>query len=168
METLAKPRPGARDALGRIINFALVDVAVAPDGSLMLSDHNQGIWRICYVRDANQGTLAPALVTSWDKIDGTLAPAQLLEALLTLPQPGSERTRLREEQLRQALGQNARHLLEEVALDPKRPLMRRLRAVRLLSPLFVELSPGFLRQLSQDRTVEIRAQAATILGWRAG
>ena len=46
METLARPKPNARDKAGKRIQFALVDIAVAPDGSLYLSDHNQGIWRI--------------------------------------------------------------------------------------------------------------------------
>lgn len=46
METLARPKPNARDKAGKRIQFALVDIDVAPDGSLYLSDHNQGIWRI--------------------------------------------------------------------------------------------------------------------------
>jgi putative heme-binding domain-containing protein len=46
METVARPKPNARDKNGKRIQFALVDIAVAPDGSLYLSDHNQGIWRI--------------------------------------------------------------------------------------------------------------------------
>ena len=46
METLARPRPNAREKNGKRIQFALVDIAVAPDGSLYVSDHNQGIWRI--------------------------------------------------------------------------------------------------------------------------
>ena len=46
METLARPKPNARDKSGKRIQFALVDIATAPDGSLYLSDHNQGIWRI--------------------------------------------------------------------------------------------------------------------------
>src|SRR4029434_5188007 len=48
METLLRPQPGARDAAERPINFALVDVEVAPDGSVFLSDHNQGVWRMFY------------------------------------------------------------------------------------------------------------------------
>jgi putative heme-binding domain-containing protein len=46
METLARPKPNAREKNGKRIQFALVDIAVAPDGSLYVSDHNQGIWRI--------------------------------------------------------------------------------------------------------------------------
>ena len=46
METLARPKPNARDNAGKRIQFALVDIVVGPDGSLYLSDHNQGIWRI--------------------------------------------------------------------------------------------------------------------------
>ena len=46
METLARPKPNAREKNGKRIQFALVDIAVAPDGSLYVSDHNQGVWRI--------------------------------------------------------------------------------------------------------------------------
>ncbi|HTD85652.1 MAG TPA: HEAT repeat domain-containing protein, partial [Candidatus Binatia bacterium] len=46
METLARPKPNAREKSGKRIQFALVAIAIAPDGSLYLSDHNQGIWRI--------------------------------------------------------------------------------------------------------------------------
>ena len=45
-ETLARPKPNARDKNGKRIQFALVDIATAPDGSLYLSEHNGGIWRI--------------------------------------------------------------------------------------------------------------------------
>lgn len=46
IETLARPIPNARDKAGKRIQFALVDIAIGPDGSVYLSDHNQGIWRI--------------------------------------------------------------------------------------------------------------------------
>ena len=46
LEVLARSRPGATDAEGRPIDFALVDLEVAPDGSWFLSDHNQGLWRM--------------------------------------------------------------------------------------------------------------------------
>ncbi|HKQ36982.1 MAG TPA: HEAT repeat domain-containing protein, partial [Verrucomicrobiae bacterium] len=65
METLARPKPNARDANGKRISFALVDIAIAPDGSLYLSDHNQGIWRItCEPQTLNplRGTLS-----SWER-----------------------------------------------------------------------------------------------------
>ena len=51
LEVLARPKPGARDESGNHLNFALVDVEVAADGSVFLSDHNQGIWRIFYDPD---------------------------------------------------------------------------------------------------------------------
>jgi putative heme-binding domain-containing protein len=46
METVARPKPNARDKNGKGVQFALVDIAVGPDGSLYVSDHNRGIWRI--------------------------------------------------------------------------------------------------------------------------
>src|SRR5262249_26350232 len=137
MEQVAKPRPGARDADGRLINFALVDVAVAPDGSVFLSDHNQGIWRLCH--GAVPGAaMAPALVPPWP--DAPSQPAAVLQALLTLPQPASERTRLREEALRTQLGPDADRALQRAATESKRPLPERLRAIRFLAPNFGALS----------------------------
>src|SRR5262249_48564278 len=61
METVARPKPNARDRNGKRIQFALVDIAVAPDGSLYLSDHNQGIWRITRsaIDDPGPVTLEP-------------------------------------------------------------------------------------------------------------
>lgn len=163
METLARPRPGARDAAGRPISFALVDIAVAPDGSLFLSEHNQGIWRIC--SNGSSVTLPP-VAPAWPEVDGK--PAALLQALLELPQPASERTRLREASLRARLGNDSTELLQQAVLEPKRPLAQRLRALRLLSPQFAELSPEFIGTLARDRAPELRGQAAWLLGLRGG
>ncbi|HXJ59306.1 MAG TPA: HEAT repeat domain-containing protein [Verrucomicrobiae bacterium] len=164
MQTLARPRPGARDPQGRPIQFALVDIAVAADGSLLLSDHNQGIWRICYAPNTAADAAPPPAITPWPEPN----PSSVLSTLLTLPQPGAERTRLREEELIHRLGPTAAGVLQRSALDSRRPLPERLRAVRLLSPQFAELPAGFIQALSKQRTVELRAQAATLLGWRGG
>ena len=48
MEEFAKGKPGGVDGNGTPINFGLVDLEIAPDGSLVFSDHNQGIWRLFY------------------------------------------------------------------------------------------------------------------------
>ena len=64
METLARPKPNARDQTGKRIQFALVDIAVGPDGSLYLSDHNQGIWRISC--DPPALVLHKGTLSSWE------------------------------------------------------------------------------------------------------
>ena len=111
METLARPRPGARDADGKPISFALVDIAVAPDGSLFLSEHNQGIWRICFHPSA--GALPP-VAPAWPDVENK--PNAVLQALLELPQPASERTRLREASLLALLGSDANRILQHATL----------------------------------------------------
>ncbi len=163
METLARPRPEARDADGKPISFALVDVAIAPDGSLFLSEHNQGIWRICVSRSS--GTL-PAIVPPWPEVESQ--PGIVLQAVLDLPQPASERTRLREASLLARLGNDSNRLLQQATLDSKRPVDQRLRALRLLSPQFADLPAEFLASLAKDRTAEMRGQAAWLQGIRGG
>ena len=82
MSHLAKPKPGAKDARGGRINFGLVDVDVAPDGSLLISDHNQGIWRIFY--DAKSKPAIPPIVPQLKNSDSkataidTLLPESFL------------------------------------------------------------------------------------------
>src|SRR5437016_4118049 len=180
LETLARPRPGARDGAGKPINFALVDVAVAPDGSLLLTDHNQGIWRIYYQSGAgvshasSEGhartgetpvpLCAPRIVPRLPPLPTDLK--QLIEEVVSLPQPGSEWSRLRQEELRQAMGGSFWRTMRRVALDSKLPLNKRLRAIRLLGPRFGSLPTDFLKALSADASLEIRAQAAWLMGIR--
>src|SRR5262249_10583927 len=109
MEVLARPKSGARDAEGRPINFALVDCAVGPDGSLFLTDHNQGVWRLFSDKtiQASPGqersvAAVPRLVPAWPP--WPMARSAVLAELLALPQSSSERSRLREEELRAGLG----------------------------------------------------------------
>ena len=70
------------------LTFALVDVAVAPDGSLLVSDLNRGIWRIFYGPDLKPGERPPALVPDWPALRDN--QGEILEALLGVPQPSSE------------------------------------------------------------------------------
>ena len=82
MEVLARP-PGARDRAGKAIQFALVDIDTAPDGSLFVSDHNQGIWRIM-PRDAKVSlAFAPREIASEpvDVLDATQPVRRRLRAL---------------------------------------------------------------------------------------
>ncbi len=86
METLARPKPNARDKKGKRIQFALVDIAIAPDGSLCVSDHNQGIWQITSDGPSTQRRetrLEPwevrAKAAWWHGLRGEVAP--LLELL---------------------------------------------------------------------------------------
>lgn len=166
MEVLARPKPGARDPAGRPVLFAAVDIEVAPDGSLFISEHNQGIWRIFYDPDKSLSARGPPPVVPAFPEIGQDSRAQLQE-LLSLPQPASERSRRREEKLRAALGDRCDRLLEAAALDAARPLAERLRAIRCLAPRFAELAGEFLGKLAGDpASPEVRAQAAWLLGIR--
>lgn len=161
MSELVRARPEAHDANGQAINFALVDIDIAPDGSLFVTDHNQGIWRIFY--DPSTTPEIPPIVPEQDNPVGE---DQLFAALLELPQPASEWSRLQEENLKQRITPNVWSELEKAALDPELTLRKRLRAIRLLSPSFKELNKAFVRQLSQQSAAEVRGQAAWLVGIR--
>ena len=164
METLAKPKPGALDADGKPINFALVDVAVAPDGSLFVTDHNQGIWRIFYETNRRTaGMKMPAIVPPWP--EWSKDPLVHVQEILRLPQPGSERTRLREEAIREHVGPLLERELIRTAASPRGTWRRR--AIRLLAPKFDELSRDFLSKLSRDGEPEHPGLAAWLFGLRA-
>ncbi len=164
VETLARPKPGARDARERPINFALVDVDVAPDGSLLVSDHNQGLWRIYH--DVRSGEpKVPVLVPKRGAMPGDLAGQ--LTALLRLPQPLSEWSRLREDALLAAGGTELRNALYTAALDGTRVPLERVRCVQLLAPGVAGFAESWIRDLAKDVHPEIRAQAAWLLGLRA-
>jgi putative heme-binding domain-containing protein len=163
METLARPKPDARDADGQPINFALVDVAVASDGSLFVSDHNQGIWRIFYSNTNSAASDAPPpFVQVWRATD----PKERLEELLSLPQPASEWSRQREWVLRNTKEINIEAGLRNVLLNARSPLFKRLRALRLLSADFARLDNSFIATIARDTSPEIRAQAAWLTGIR--
>ena len=159
MEELARPRAGARDATDKPINFALVDVDVAPDGSLYLSDHNQGIWRLSFGPTKN--------VTVTARAELNAPHAEVLERLLSLPQPDAAWNNTLQELLWSHLGVYARKLLQSVATDAKTSPPKRLRAVRLLAPDFNGLPVEFLETLAKDINPDIRGQAAWLLGIRA-
>lgn len=155
---VAQPKEGAVDANGKRINFGVVDVDVAPDGSLLVSDHNQGIWRIFY--DKSEKPVVPAIVPEKRASNGSL-----LSRLLESPQPMSEWGRMAEERF---LGQDTdlHRRVQLAVLDSKRPLAQRLRAVRVVAPGFKKLHGGFLREMAEDPEPEIRGQAAWLLGIR--
>ena len=155
---LAKAKPNARDASGRPINFALVDVTVSPDGSLLLTDHNQGVWRLFY--DTNQPPRIPALALpeATDELP--------LKQLLTLPQPAAEWSHVREQQLRGVMGAKATAQLTRTALDQSQSLRTRLRAIRLLAADFKTVKRSLLKALASDPEAEVRGQAAWLVGIR--
>src|SRR6185295_3888636 len=80
--------------------------------------------------------------------------------------PGAEFSRLHEESLRRALGKDTEAVLQQAALDRKRRLSQRLRAVRLVAPEFDELSESFVKRMAKDASWEIRSQAAWLIGIR--
>ncbi|HKX63405.1 MAG TPA: HEAT repeat domain-containing protein [Verrucomicrobiae bacterium] len=163
MEVAVRPKPGARDAAERPINFALVDVEVAPDGSVFLSDHNQGLWRVFH-DGQKSGTPIPAVRPNRPPLPDN--SKDRLEELLHLPQPLAEWSRVREEAIRNATGPALSQELQRVALDRARPIQDRVRAVQLLAPGFEVLETDWLQALSRDPEGELRAQAAWLMGFR--
>jgi putative heme-binding domain-containing protein len=163
METLLRPQPGARDAAERPINFALVDVEVAPDGSVFLSDHNQGVWRMFYDERRAAVPVPPVHPERPPLPDSS---QRQLEELLRLPQPLAEWSRVREEALRSAVGPGLSRELQKVALDRARSAEDRIRAIQLLAPGFEGLDSDWLHALAREPEREMRAQAAWLIGIR--
>ena len=160
MEVLAESKPEGVDAAGQAINFALVDVDVAPDGSIFLSDHNQGVWRIFY---SPEGTVPPIIPTE---------PAS--NALTASAQLSSEWSRVQTETwIAQRGGWGSWDQPGTVAAElfattmaANQPLRKRLNAFRILAPHFKSLTTSQLQQLAADAAPELRAQAAWLLGLR--
>ncbi len=159
-EEFAKAKPGAKDHQGNSINFALVDVDVAPDGSIFITDHNQGIWRIFY--DPSKSPSIPPIVPKLPTLRSR-DTTEVLAELLTLPQPASEWSRIREEKCLQRLGSTATEKLMGVATS-NQSIRMKLRAIRLLAPQFATLKISFIKELLKDSSPEIRGQGAWLLG----
>ncbi|MDP7050925.1 MAG: HEAT repeat domain-containing protein [Verrucomicrobiota bacterium] len=159
MTELVKAKPGAKDKNGRPINFALVDVDVAPDGSLMVTDHSQGVWRIFY--DSAEYPKVPPIVPKW-----SIPKSELLSELLRLPQKGSEWSRARQIAIKNHSTFNVTKGLMDAALDKTLPGRSRLNAIRLLSPQFQTLPYDFIKQLANSPDEEVRGQAAWLIGIR--
>jgi putative heme-binding domain-containing protein len=157
MTLLAQPKKGAVDANDTAINFGLVDVDVAPDGSIVFTDHNQGVWRMFY--DPSPTPKVPKIVP-----DSVNADQSDLDRLLSLPQPMAEWSRAEEERIIKGDEIRIIEQLHIVALNPKVPLRKRLRALRLLSSRFETLDGAFVARLAGDNHAEVRGQAAWLVG----
>ena len=140
------------------IGFGVVAVEVAPDGSLMISDHNQGVWRLFY--DPNSDGIAPEIVPT--------VPSQepSVEAILTLPQPMAEWSRVAQKGMLDGHGEQLSQALNVWIQDPAKPLRQRLRALRLRAPVFRDLKSSLIEGLTQDPKPEMRGQAAWLVGLR--
>ncbi len=163
MDVLIKPKAKAVDTAGQPIDFAVVDVTIAPDGSLLLSDHNQGLWRLFYRVNAEYPEESiPALLPGPTTIKGSRA--ELIEQVLELPQPQSEWTRKQTIEVKKRIGVSWRPALQQYVLNEGRPLKKRLRALRLISPSFRRISGSFYVRLAKSVHPELRGQAAWLTG----
>lgn len=157
MSLVAEAKPGGRDERGDPLNFALVDVDVAPDGSLFVTDHNQGIWRLFH--DPAPAPDIPAIVPPIART-GTATVAARVDRLLEQPQPASEWSRLQAEQLLKddaVLAALAAGIANEGG--GAWPARRKLRAVRLLVQ-HGPLASDMLETLGSSQEPLLRAQAA--------
>jgi len=166
MEVLAQPKPGARDAAGQAINFALVDVDVAPDGSLFVTDHNQGVWRVVYDPE-KRGAQPPVFdFNSLARFIPNMQRLAALEAVMVWPQPGAEWSRTTIENIHSQTAGALMKQLQEVALNEEATARKRMRAIRLLASRFAYLPAEFIAQLAASKNVEARGQAAWLIGIR--
>ncbi len=173
MEVCVQPKPGAKDESGELINFALVDIDVAPDGSLFLSDRAQGVWRVYYDGRAeappSSAPQAPSVSQALDRlarVGSDATPLEIVDKLLELPQRGAEWSRVQRDRLRQMLGSDYQPRLIAVAQASDQPVRRRLVAIRQLAAEFALLPSEFVSRLVRDRDEHVRAQAAWLLGIR--
>ena len=157
---LAKAKAGAKDEKGRPINFALVDVDVAPDGSIMATDHNQGVWRIFY--SLEDSPKAPPI--KWNINDSV--NSNLLDELLNLPQKSSEWSRLRQIKIQEQAPFDINTALKKASLNQELPSRSRLSAIRLLSENFEGLPFNYIQKLANSTDEEVRGQAAWLIGIR--
>ncbi len=129
--------------------FAPVDAAVAPNGDVFVAIGGRGtlgsVFRIHYT-----GKLpTPNLVTN---------PMRLV---LSAPQPLSSWSRAKWVPQAKALGAAA---FEQAALNPKLPLLERIRAVEVLVELFAGLRPETARALTRTGEPELTARVAWAVG----
>jgi putative heme-binding domain-containing protein len=122
-----------------------------------MTEHNQGIWRVVY-DPKKLGVAAPVLVKS--------KTISALDELLSLPQPGSEWSRLEAERLMAKLGPQPREQVTAFARIANSPLEHRLAAIRLLAGQFGKFD--LTKTLGNDEKPEIRAQSAWLAGLRGG
>ena len=167
MEVFARPKPGARDSKGQAINFALVDVDVAPDGSLFITDHNQGVWRIHYDSGKRDKPSLPVFdFNSLSRFVPNLQRLGPLEAVMLWPQPGAEWSRTTIENIHSQTAGALMEQLQQAALNEDATPRKRMRAIRLLASRFADLSADFITRLAAAKTPEARGQAAWLIGIR--
>ncbi|MCG3198080.1 MAG: hypothetical protein GHCLOJNM_02574 [bacterium] len=135
-------------------SFAVIDLAVAPDGSLLVTTSGDGVFRIFHDPEG-KGPKPLNLVAG---LSEGLSP---VEEILAYPQPGETWALPRLEQLAQEVNPAS------LVLDASRPTKDRLRLFQLVAPKFAELPSDFLSTLSRDQAPEMRAQAAWLVGLRA-
>jgi len=157
MVVLADGKPDAKGGEG----FALVDVEVAPDGSLMLTGHGQGIWRLFY-DPAAKPKVGP-IVPSTEATPSEAAKA--LDEMLAQPQPSAAWARARIRSLRKAIP-DADAALRDIVMAEDRPARQRLTALRLLSADLETMTGDFLQKLAAAKPAELRGQAAWLMGIR--
>lgn len=132
--------------------FAPTDIAVTPQGDLMISVGGRGtrggVYRVRYLGNDR------ATVTA-DR------PRDRLGQCLAAPQPLASWSRARWTPAALALGKEP---LVAAAVDPGRNVAERVRAIEIVTQLFDGLGPRSLQALCQDQSAVVRARAAWALG----
>lgn len=145
-------KPAQESGLGP--RFAVIDMTVAPDGSLLATTSGDGVYRIYYDPE-NKGP------QPLQKVSGVAPGLSPMDEILAYPQPGDSWAYPRLNELA------AKAEVEEYILGRSNPVADRVQAFRVVAPRFRDLKRTFLESLTQDPEPEIRAQAAWLIGLRA-
>ncbi|MEZ6126238.1 MAG: hypothetical protein R3C49_24185 [Planctomycetaceae bacterium] len=141
---------------GGQFGFAPTDAAVGPDGSLYVSVGGRGtrgsVYRIVYEAGENNRVEVP-------QNDAT--EQQLIDFLLTAPQPGSSWSRTNWYPVAMKLGKNA---IASAATDEGRRPIERVRAIEILTDVFDGPDAATTRVLTASRSVPVRARTAWAIG----
>ncbi|NOY42596.1 MAG: hypothetical protein GXP26_12275 [Planctomycetes bacterium] len=128
--------------------FAPTDAAVAPDGSL-------------YISVGGRGTRGGVYRIRWKSAEVNTGRPDELTRCLIAPQPLSSWSRHQWEPIAHRVGEKA---LFSAAVDPRRSIPERIRAVEILTEKFTGLDTKTAQQLSTSKSAELRARVAWSLG----
>ena len=139
--------------------FAPTDIEVGPDGSLFVAVGGRGTHGTVYkiTHDNAPKAPVPALLT----VKAEAKPDELLNACLTAPQPNSSWSRTRWLVLARKLGAGP---FLNAAQDQQLSAAARIRAIEILTELFIGLPANVAEILATANSPEVRARAAWSLG----
>ncbi len=146
--------------------FAPTDIAVAPDGALLVSVGGRGtqgaVFRVRYVGRSPEKPKHPGAADPESSVASEAdSPETQLRTCLESPQPLSAWSRARWLPLADQLGADA---FRRASLDPQRTASQRLRAIEILTERFGGGDAGWLARLAAAGDPRLRARAVWSFG----